>query len=69
MSVTKVPLGKGNIFDDQVMMYPVLEKHLFVEPYIQMFYCLNKELEDKKACIVIGYSFTGLAFEYVYSVV
>ena len=41
LNVAKGPLGKGSIFDDEVMIYPVLEKHLFVEPYIQMFYCLK----------------------------
>ena len=38
-------------------MYPLIEKELYVDPYIQMFYCLNKELENKRVCLTIGYSF------------
>lgn len=38
-------------------MYPLIEKELYLEPYIQMFYCLNKELETKRVCLTIGYSF------------
>jgi hypothetical protein len=30
---------------------------LYVEPYIQMFYNLNKDLESKRIWVAIGYSF------------
>jgi hypothetical protein len=38
-------------------MYPRLDKKLYQSPYIEMFYCLGKEWEDKDVFIVIGYSF------------
>lgn len=44
-------------YDDEVIMYPLIEKELYLDPYIQMFYCLNKELETKRVCLTIGYSF------------
>jgi NAD-dependent SIR2 family protein deacetylase len=49
-------IGRG-FYNDEVIMYPLIEKELYLTPYIEMFYCLNKELETKRVCLVIGYSF------------
>jgi hypothetical protein len=49
-------IGSG-FYDDEVIMYPIIEKELYLNPYIEMFYCLNKELETKRVCLIIGYSF------------
>jgi hypothetical protein len=50
-------IGKSSLYEDEIMMYPLLENHLYLDPYIQMFYCLNKEWQTKRVCIIIGYSF------------
>lgn len=49
--------GKGSLYVDEVMMYPLLEKNLYQSPYIQMFYNLDQEWKSKRVCIAIGYSF------------
>jgi hypothetical protein len=50
-------LGTGSMYTDEVVMYPLRQKQLYVDPYIQMFYLLNKELQYNKVWIVVGYSF------------
>jgi hypothetical protein len=50
-------IGYHGKFEREVMIYPLQQKQLYVEPYLQMFYCLNKDLERKIAWLVIGYSF------------
>ena len=44
-------------YTGEIVMYPLSQKLLYVNPYIQLFLLLNLELEARKACIVIGYSF------------
>lgn len=55
LSASKI-IGRG-FYDEEVIMYPLIEKELYLTPYIEMLYCLNKELETKRVCLVIGYSF------------
>lgn len=50
-------IGIGHTYNEEVVIYPLSQKQLYIDPYVQMFYCLNKELEGRKVCIVIGYSF------------
>jgi len=50
-------LGTGKMYSDEVVIYPLREKKLYVYPYIQMLYCLNEELKSKSIWIVVGYSF------------
>jgi len=40
-----------------MMLYPVADKELYLDPYISMLLRLNRELEKKSNWIVIGYSF------------
>jgi hypothetical protein len=47
----------GSRFLGQVMIYPVEEKALYVEPYLTMFLQLNRELAATNYWLVIGYSF------------
>lgn len=47
----------GAPFLGQVMLYPIEEKELYVEPYLTMFQQLNRELASTDKWIVIGYSF------------
>ncbi len=44
-------------FLGQVMLYPIEEKELYVEPYLTMFEQLNRELASTQYWIVVGYSF------------
>ena len=41
----------------ELMVYPIQQKELYIEPYIPMFYQLNDELKNKSNWIIIGYSF------------
>lgn len=47
----------GRRFRGEMMLYPIAEKELYLEPYISMFLRLNRELERKPVWVVIGYSF------------
>lgn len=47
----------GREFVGEMMIYPVQEKELYLEPYISMFVQLNHELERKSIWVIIGYSF------------
>lgn len=50
-------IGAGNLYESEVIIYPLRQKQLYVSPYIQMFYLLNVELKLRKVWVVIGYSF------------
>ena len=47
----------GRKFLGQVMLYPIEEKELYVEPYLTMYQMLNRELAMAGRWLVIGYSF------------
>jgi len=47
----------GRRYVRPMMIYPIQQKELYVEPYISMFLQLNRELERKTNWVVIGYSF------------
>lgn len=47
----------GRTYEGPMMIYPIQQKELYVEPFISMFSRLNKELHDRKNWIIIGYSF------------
>jgi len=47
----------GREFVGEMMIYPVQEKELYLEPYISMFKLLNHELKLKSIWVIIGYSF------------
>ncbi len=44
-------------YEGDVLIFPLSQKALYFEPYIPMFYRLNKELQMTRVWIVIGYSF------------
>jgi hypothetical protein len=60
-------IGRGSLYEGEIVMYPLLEKHLYLDPYIQMFYCLNKEWQIKRTCISIGYSFRDSIIANIFS--
>ena len=56
-----IPIGTsmtGRRFVGDVMLYPIAEKELYLDPYISMLLRLNRELERKSVWVVIGYSFS-----------
>ena len=57
-------IGRGSLYEDEIVMYPLLEKHLYLDPYIQMFYCLNKEWQIKRTLISMGLFATALSPTY-----
>jgi len=44
-------------FVGEMMIYPVQQKELYLEPYISMFKEFNRELKRKPIWIIVGYSF------------
>jgi len=47
----------GRKFKREMMIYPISEKELYLDPYISMLLRLNRELQKKSVWVVIGYSF------------
>lgn len=47
----------GRRFVGQVMLYPIEEKTLYMEPYLTMYQMLNRELNSDKNWVFVGYSF------------
>lgn len=47
----------GRRYEGEMMVYPIAEKQLYLNPYISMLLRLNRELDGKSVWIVIGYSF------------
>lgn len=50
-------IASDSEYTGEIVMYPLSQKLLYINPYIQLFLLLTLELEARKACIVIGYSF------------
>lgn len=61
-------IGTGSIYTDEMVIYPLLEKQLYLEPYIQMFYCLDKELAYRNVWLVIGYSFRDRVIKNIFAI-
>jgi len=47
----------GRKYKGEMMLYPIAEKELYLDPYISMLLRLNRELERRPVWIVVGYSF------------
>lgn len=47
----------GRQFVGELMLYPIQQKELYLEPYISMLKELNYELKTNQNWIVVGYSF------------
>jgi hypothetical protein len=47
----------GRKFIGELMIYPIEQKELYVDPYVSMFVQLNRELKNKSIWVIIGYSF------------
>jgi len=47
----------GRTYEGPMMIYPIQQKELYLEPYVSMFSRLNRELQDRMNWVIIGYSF------------
>jgi len=63
-----VDLGTGSMYTDEVVIYPLRQKQLYVDPYIQMFFCLNKELQYNRVWIIVGYSFRDPVIQNIFNI-
>jgi hypothetical protein len=61
-------LGTGSMYTDEVVIYPLRQKQLYVDPYIQMFFCLNKELQYNRVWIIVGYSFRDPVIQNIFNI-
>jgi hypothetical protein len=63
-----VDLGTGSMYTDEVVIYPLRQKQLYVDPYVQMFFCLNKELQYNRVWIIVGYSFRDPVIQNIFNI-
>jgi len=56
----------GRKYIGELMLYPIAEKQLYVDPYISMLLRLNRELEEKNIWVVIGYSFNDPVIQEIF---
>jgi hypothetical protein len=56
----------GRQFIGEMMVYPIQQKELYLEPYISMFKQLNSQLRLKPIWIVIGYSFNDPVIQEIF---
>jgi hypothetical protein len=57
----------GRQFVGEMMVYPIQQKELYLEPYISMLKQLNFQLKTKPIWIVIGYSFNDPIIQEIFS--
>jgi len=56
----------GRKYVGELMLYPIAEKQLYLEPFISMLARLNRELQRKNIWIVVGYSFNDPVIEEIF---
>lgn len=56
----------GASYTGELMLYPIAEKELYLEPHISMLVRLNRELAEKKIWIIVGYSFNDLVIREIF---
>lgn len=56
----------GREFVGEMMIYPIQQKELYVEPYISMLKELNQQLKRKSIWIIIGYSFNDPVIQEIF---
>lgn len=56
----------GRSYVGELMLYPIAEKELYLEPHISMLVRLNRELNNKKLWIVVGYSFNDPVIQEIF---
>jgi hypothetical protein len=58
----------GRQFVGEMMVYPIQQKELYLEPYISMLKQLNFQLKLKPIWIVIGYSFNDPIINEIFNI-
>jgi hypothetical protein len=56
----------GTTYAGEMMVYPIAEKELYIEPYISMLVRLNRELRERQVWIVVGYSFNEIVIKEIF---
>lgn len=56
----------GRSYKGELMLYPIAEKELYLEPHISMPVRLNRELKNKPVWIVVGYSFNDSVIQEIF---
>ena len=56
----------GTSYAGELMVYPIAEKELYLEPYVSMLVRLNRELEKHPIWVVIGYSFNDPVIQEIF---
>jgi len=56
----------GRKYIRPMMIYPIQQKELYVEPFISMFTLLNRVLMERKNWIIIGYSFNDAVIKEIF---
>ncbi len=56
----------GRTYKGPMMIYPIQQKELYVEPFISMFGKLNEELKRQNCWIIVGYSFNDPIIREIY---
>jgi hypothetical protein len=62
-------VGQDDTYFEESLIYPLQEKRLYIDPYILMFYLLNRELESKPIWIIVGYSFRDSVIQNIFSTI
>lgn len=57
----------GRQFVGEMMVYPIQQKELYLEPYISMLKQLNFQLKSKSIWIVVGYSFNDPIIQAIFA--
>lgn len=56
----------GRKYIGEMMIYPIQQKELYLEPYISTFTQLNRELKARRNWVIIGYSFNDPVIQEVF---
>lgn len=56
----------GRDFIGELMVYPIQQKELYLEPYVSMLKQLNFELKTKPIWIIVGYSFNDPVIQEIF---
>jgi hypothetical protein len=56
----------GTSYAGELMVYPIAEKELYLEPYVSMLVRLNRELNKHPIWVVIGYSFNDPVIQEIF---
>ena len=56
----------GRSYTGELMLFPIAEKELYLEPHVSMLVRLNRELKNKPLWVVVGYSFNDPVIQEIF---